>query len=312
MNVLITGGAGTLGQAIMKYGEGHANFTVYSRDPMKHNKLRKQFPATRFVVGDINDPLSLHKAMVGHDIVIHAAANKHIPECEHFPQNAYDVNVNGSLAVLQAAVEADVERVVGISTDKVCYPVNAYGCTKKMMEHAFMEYALAGFDTEFALVRYGNVLASNGSVIQVWSEMIERDGYITATRPDMTRFWLSQTKAAQLVWATALFADNATCIVPMLPAMDMAALANAVFPGAQVNYIGLRPGEKYHETMITKEESSFCGEIMSSDEFPFPFVELGPTTEAPYEEGLADAYSSDDPIENMGYNDILSMLQEDA
>ena len=159
--------------------------------------MRKDFPDITFVQGDIRDPLTLYNAMVGHDIVIHAAAVKVIPASEFQSIDTYKVNVQGSLNVCDVAVRAGVKEVLGISTDKACHPANAYGASKFMMEKIFQEYARHGGDTQYHLVRYGNVLESNGSVIETWKKSIMAGNSIQMTHPDMTRFWLSPAQAVR-------------------------------------------------------------------------------------------------------------------
>lgn len=294
--ILITGGAGTLGKAIIQEARNlnlDAEFTVYSRDPLKQHILKKKFPDVRFVTGDILDGDMLRAAMVGHNYVIHAAAIKHIPECETYPSNAYQVNVVGSQTVAQAAIDAGIERVMGISTDKVCYPLNAYGCTKKMMEHLFHDYAISGYDTSFQLVRYGNVLGSNGSVIQVWKQMIEANQKITATHPDMTRFWLTERQAAEFVLTALTFSPNNICVVPRLPALRMADMHEYLFPDTPIEYLGVRPGEKYHECMLTAEETVFAMHA-PRDLYKFPCENISSTIDPPVN-NMSEGYSSDKP-----------------
>src|SRR3990167_8823291 len=175
MNIFVTGGAGSLGKAIArkrKEENWKGKLTVYSRDTFKHERMRKMFPDVNFVQGDILSPELLYNAMVGHDIVIHAAACKVIPTSEYQSIDTFDINVNGSLNVCVQAVRAGVRHVLGISTDKACHPANAYGASKYMMEKLFQEYSRMGFDAKFHLVRYGNVLESTGSVIEVWDKAL--------------------------------------------------------------------------------------------------------------------------------------------
>ena len=168
--ILITGGAGTLGRAIIRRAHSDnwpCSLTVFSRDPVKHLRLQREYPDVHCVMGDVRDFDGLAKVVAGHDIIIHAAANKHIPQAELNVQHTVDVNVTGSLNVATAAVRAGVSKVLGISTDKVCHPINVYGHTKALMERLFQEYNRIGI-TEFHLCRYGNVFGSTGSVVELW------------------------------------------------------------------------------------------------------------------------------------------------
>lgn len=261
-NIFVTGGAGTLGRAIARRRERDGwkgRLTVYSGDAHKHEFMRHQHPDVQYVQGDIRNPETLYQAMVGHDVVIHAAAVKVIPTSEYWSLDTVDVNVNGSLNVCEAAVRANVPHVLGISTDKACHPANAYGATKMLMEKIFQEYSRSWPFTNFHLVRYGNVLESTGSVIEAWKKSVWNDEPIKITDPDMTRFWLSPAQAAQYVVESLEF-QSGQIYVPMMPALSIGKLA-AWTVGAgegeaeiKIVRIPLRPGEKMHETLVTVEE----------------------------------------------------------
>jgi len=255
MQIFITGGTGTLGHALVERFHTKHKVTVFSRDPLKQKKMKALYPDVRFVLGDIMDIDGLHRAMIGHDIVIHAAAQKHIPEGEANAMATMQVNVDGSINVASAAIQADIKRVVGISTDKVCYPVNTYGASKMLMERALLEYNQMGL-TEFALVRYGNVIGSNGSVVQVWRNQIANGRLPTLTDPEMTRFWLYEDDAVELVRLAMSETPAGSILIPMAPACSMAEFAaQAGIEDWEV--IGLRPGEKMHEVLLTNEEAEF-------------------------------------------------------
>lgn len=260
-NIFITGGAGTLGRAIIERATAEnwpAKITVYSRDPLKHIRLQREFPQVRCVLGDILDYDGLYRAMVGHDIVIHAAAQKHIPQAEADPINCYQVNVNGSLNVAAAAVQAGVKQALAISTDKAAYPMNTYGRSKSIMEDVWREYARTFGDVcSFHLCRYGNVIGSNGSVVQVWQRQLANDERPTVTDLNMTRFWLSESQAVDIV-LKALRSPNGMNVIPMAPALDMRTFMDYVIGKQATDVIGLRPGERVHEWLITPEEYPFC------------------------------------------------------
>lgn len=248
--IFITGGTGTLGKALLRQ---FPLATIYSRDPWKQQQTKRQFPEARYILGDIRDYDSLHKAMTGHDIVIHAAAMKHIPQAEDNVQNCIEINVIGSTNVAYAAVNAGVERCVGISTDKVCYPINVYGHSKALMERVFLEYNKIGL-TEFTLCRYGNVIGSTGSVVDLWRKQIAAGQKPTITDPNMTRFWLSEDDALYIV-GKAITAEAGTITIPLAPGLSMGEFVAHALGGMPVETIGLRAGEKMHECLLTNEES---------------------------------------------------------
>lgn len=258
-NIFITGGSGFLGRAIVSQSQLNnwpCAFTVYSRDAMKHATMRREFPDARFVLGDVADYDSLRKAMIGHDTVIHAAAFKHIPEMEWNVQSGMESNWQGSVNVAVAAEHNRVKQVVGISTDKACHPVNVYGASKMLMERIFQEYNRNGL-TAFHLTRYGNVLNSTGSFLVDWKRKAKEQGYIDATDPDMTRFWLSVETAVELI-VLALSEPAGTITIPLLPALSMRRMEEYAMPGVEFRYKGLRPGEKRHEELLTIEERPFA------------------------------------------------------
>jgi FlaA1/EpsC-like NDP-sugar epimerase len=192
--VFITGGAGTLGKAILRRAKQEgwdAQFTIYSTDPMKHKAIKELYPDVTCVLGSVTDPDSLTLAIAGHDVVIHAAALKHIVECEKYPLATLDVNVHGSQNVFAVCAELQIPHVVAISTDKACAPINTYGVTKMMMERIFHAYAWAYPHTEFHICRYGNVVGSTGSFIHNWRRDLLELGLVNSTVETMTRFWMS-------------------------------------------------------------------------------------------------------------------------
>lgn len=252
--VLITGGAGTLGKAIIKKAiDWPCDITIYSTDAMKHALIRKEFPHVRSVIGDIRSPDALYNAVAGHDIVIHGAAVKHIPVSEQNCMDTYDINVNGSINVALACVQLGVKECIAISTDKACHAANAYGSTKYMMEKVIQEISRNQEVTNFHLVRYGNVLESTGSVIEIWKNLIAQGKPIGITDPNMTRFWLSPSQAVDYV-LLSLMDEYDTVTIPKMKSLSIGKLAEYTVGEAEVVRLSLRPGEKIHETLLTKDE----------------------------------------------------------
>lgn len=276
MKALITGGTGSLGVALIpELQRAGYSVTVYSRDEVKQTELKRQFPDVYCVLGDVRDENWLELCMRRHELVVHAAAYKQVPSSEVNAGEAIETNVIGSRNVARAAVRAGVERVVGISTDKACAPVNCYGETKALMEKLFQQACLWG-DTKFYLVRYGNVLGSRGSVVPLFQKQMA-EGKVTVTCGEMTRFWLTLGDAVKLVQAA--IASNTTpgsILIPKAPASNMLTLLDAVantygettahkhffkgqwqvLPKFVVEDIGIRPGEKMHEQLIHRGESA--------------------------------------------------------
>ena len=261
--VFVTGGAGTLGRALISRGEAedwHVKWTVYSRDPVKHQALKRMFPHADItpILGDVADLGRMEIAMVGHDMVIHAGAQKHIPEAEANPWDCVVTNVIGSRYVALAAVGAGVKRVVGLSTDKAAESVNVYGHSKGMMEGIFLEMARVQEETVFTLCRYGNVLGSTGSVLTVWDNQMKEGLPITITDGEMTRFWLTEDDAVDLI-LKALEVETGTIVVPIAPGLDMLTFAKYLMgDDVAIKEIGRRPGEKKHECLLGREEFHYA------------------------------------------------------
>jgi UDP-N-acetylglucosamine 4,6-dehydratase/5-epimerase len=265
-NYFTTGGSGTLGKALIKWlqkVDPQCEITVFSRDPMKHKLLPCSINK---VIGDVRDYSTLYYAMTGHDVVVHAAAQKHIPEGETNVEETISINVSGSKNVAYAAIEAGIKRVVMISTDKATEPQNVYGATKMLMERMIFDLVPDFEKPQFILCRYGNVLNSTGSVLQIWQRQAAGTGEITITDGEMTRFWMTQEMAVKCVWA-AVSLINATgiMIVPKAPAMSVMDMANTLYPDMPKVVIGRRPGEKVHECLITERESA--GIIVDHDNY---------------------------------------------
>ena len=304
--LFLTGGSGTLGKAIIRRAHEEnwpCEITVYSRDPMKQFPIKKEYPKVKFVIGDIADFELLSSAIAGHDIVLHLAAQKHIPTGEFNVMQTINVNLIGSINVAMASVQNLVKKVVGISTDKVVHPVNAYGATKYLMEKVFQEVGVSQEITKFACVRYGNVLGSTGSVIQVWRKMEEETGKVQATDPNMSRFWLTVDDAVDIVlMATDDAIPSGTIVIPKCQATTMKALADYTLK-VEPEYTGIRPGEKRYEELLGAEESRFARTTLAAD-----WILLAPTTTVPNEEDEWWYDSEDCP--EFTKEEILNMIGE--
>lgn len=262
LKILVTGGTGSFGQAfvrrVLDSGEP-CTIRVYSRDELKQYEMAQAFdqdPRLRFFIGDVRDRDRLERAMHGIDLVVHAAALKHVPVCEFNPAEAIKTNIEGSQNVVDAAIDAGVRRTIALSTDKAVNPVNLYGATKLCAEKIFVHgnvYAGAR-DIRFSCVRYGNVMGSRGSVIPLFRRQA-RSGSLTITDRRMTRFWLSLEQAVDLVLHSVGEMQGGEIFVPKIPSMRIVDLARAIAPTAKIAEVGRRPGEKLHEVLLTAEES---------------------------------------------------------
>ena len=258
-NILITGGSGTLGHAIVRTAEREqwpCTFTIYSRSELRQAQMRAKHPRCRYVIGDVRDFYALSTAIVGHDLVIHAAAMKRIPECEAQPVECYQTNVIGSMHVVRACQQAGVARCIGISTDKACRAVTAYGASKLAMEKLFQAQQDSG--TIFTLVRYGNVVASNGSVIPIWREKAARGEPLPITDRKATRFWMAPSDAVKLI-ERAVEIGSTAIAVPKMCALSLPDMAEIVAPGADMVEVGYRSVEKRHEDLVHEDEAAVEG-----------------------------------------------------
>lgn len=285
--VLITGGAGYLGKGIIrraKLENWPCSFTVFSRDDHKHALLLREFPEVLCIRGDVAGDLDyLSSAMMGHDIVIHAGASKHVDLSELNVSETIRSNIYGTENVAKACIRAKVKKALLTSTDKACHPVNLYGTSKLVGERLFQEYDRLGF-TEYHITRYGNVTSSTGSVLTVWQKMLDRDGFVTATDRHMSRFWMSIDQAVDCVLAS-LNNLHGTITIPKCKALDMRTFAAYTMPGVEFKYSGLRPGEKRYEELITREEA--------------PFVSLKPDTYSPWDYFTLFPVIGNTPLESM-------------
>jgi UDP-N-acetylglucosamine 4,6-dehydratase len=259
-SVLITGGTGSFGRAFVHraLASRARKVIVFSRDEQKHYELDRQISdrRMRYFVGDIRDRDRLQTALRDVDIVVHAAAMKHVPICEYNPIEAVQTNVQGARHLIEAAMSCGVQRVIGLSTDKAVSPANLYGATKLCMEKLLIAANAYAGDrtTRFSVVRYGNVMGSAGSVIPLFRAQRDR-GQLTITDARMTRFWIEMPEAVALVLRGLTLMTGGEIYIPKLPTTDIETLAEAVAPGVPRTAVGIRPGEKLHETLISSEEA---------------------------------------------------------
>jgi UDP-N-acetylglucosamine 4,6-dehydratase len=277
--LLITGGTGSFGGVVLKrfLSGGIREIRIFSRDEKKQDDMRKRYasPKLKFYIGDVRDPRSVAAAMRGVDFVFHAAALKQVPSCEFHPMQAVMTNVMGTENVLNAAIAAGVKRVVCLSTDKAVYPINAMGISKAMMEKVMVASSrnLEGTGTVICGTRYGNVMASRGSVIPLFVGQVQAGKPITITDPGMTRFMMTLEDAVDLVLYAFHNGRNGDIFVQKAPAATVMVLAQAILellgkPQHPVHEIGTRHGEKLYETLLGREEMA-CAEDMG-DYFRVP------------------------------------------
>ena len=264
-SVLITGGTGTLGKAlvrrILKTYPDIKRLVIFSRDEQKQFQMNQEFPDTqykalRYFIGDIRDFDRLKRAMKGIDFVIHTAAMKHVPIAEYNPMECVKTNVLGAENLINACLETEVKKVVALSTDKAAAPINLYGATKLCSDKLFIAANnIRGRDTiNFSVVRYGNVMGSNGSVIPFFLKR-RKDGVLPITDPQMTRFNISIEEGVDMVLHALEHAWGSEIFVPKIPSYKITDVAEAIAPECRQEIIGIRPGEKIHEEMITASDS---------------------------------------------------------
>jgi UDP-N-acetylglucosamine 4,6-dehydratase len=259
--ILLTGGTGSFGNAFVRHvisAVPDATIRVYSRDELKQSEMRAVYgdDQVRYFVGDIRDKERMFRAAEGADIIVHAAAMKQVAACEYNPFEAVRTNVNGAQNVVDVAIDAHVSKVIALSTDKAVNPVNLYGATKLCAEKIIIQgnaYA-AQSETRLACVRYGNVVGSRGSVIPLFRKQAE-NGRLTVTDERMTRFWITLEEAVDLVLYAIDHMVGGEVFIPKIPSMRLADLAEVIAPGLPQDRIGIRPGEKLHEVLITSDES---------------------------------------------------------
>lgn len=266
-SILVTGGTGSFGNAFVPMTLAKYNpkrIVIYSRDEMKQWEMAKKFqndPRVRFFIGDVRDKERLYRALDGIEFVVHAAATKIVPTAEYNPFECVKTNINGAMNLIDACIDRKIRRVVALSTDKASSPVNLYGATKLASDKLFVagnSYA-GGHDTRFAVVRYGNVMGSRGSVIPFFLS-IRGTGELPITDERMTRFMISLEQGVELVWHAFSDMEGGEIYVKKIPSMKVTDLASAVAPEARQKMVGIRPGEKLHEQMIGEEDSHYTYE----------------------------------------------------
>ena len=261
-SVLVTGGTGSFGKKFVEVmlREYHPQrLVVLSRDELKQHEMRASGlndPSLRYFIGDVRDVNRLRRAFAGITVVVHAAALKQVPACEYNPFEAIQTNIMGGRNVIDAAIDEGVRQILALSTDKAVNPINLYGATKLCAEKMFVQAnAYAGArQTRFSCARYGNVVGSRGSVIPVFLEQRKR-GRITITDPRMTRFWLTLEHGVRFVIRCLEQMHGGEIFVPKIPSMRITDLAETIAPGCEVEKIGIRPGEKLHEVLVSEDES---------------------------------------------------------
>src|SRR3989338_4012872 len=267
--ILITGGTGSFGRACVKRlltKHKPKQVRVFSRDELKQWDMQhelKNDPRLRFLIGDVRDAQRVKRATEGVDILIHAAAMKQVPACEYNPMEAIKTNIDGAMNVINAALDNNVPRIIALSTDKAASPVNLYGATKLCSDRLFIQsnsYRGPGRKTMFSVVRYGNVMGSRGSVIPLFRKQKEK-GELTITDDRMTRFWITLPQAVDFVLSSLEIMQGGEMFVPKIPSMKVIDLAKTIAPEATCRIVGIRPGEKLHECLITAEEGRIAYEM---------------------------------------------------
>ncbi len=262
-SILITGGTGSFGKEFLRNVLAEstpARVVVFSRDELKQYELRRDLgddPRLRWFIGDIRDRHRLTRAMHGIDFVVHAAALKQVDTAEYNPSEFIATNITGSQHVVDAAIEAGVQKVIALSTDKASSPINLYGATKLVADKLFVSanHYAAGHPTRFAVVRYGNVMGSRGSVVPLFRRLAAEGRSLPITDKRMTRFWITLEQAVQFVLDSFEQMQGGELFVPRIPSMRILDLVEAVAPEATTHEIGIRPGEKLHEEMIAPDDS---------------------------------------------------------
>lgn len=303
-SVLITGGTGSFGKQFVETAlrdHAPARLIVFSRDELKQHEMSQEprfanQRSLRFFLGDVRDKERLEQAFRGVDVIVHAAALKQVPACEYNPFEAIKTNVLGAENIIDVAIRSGVERVIALSTDKACNPINLYGATKLCSDKLFIAgNAYVGSNrTRFSVVRYGNVVGSRGSVIPFFLSR-RASGVLPITHEDMTRFWITVKHGVQFVIASLGRMRGGELFVPKIPSMRITDLARTIGPACELEYVGIRPGEKIHEVMISEDDArhtvEFDNHYVIEPEFQWWTTETNERRGTPVPAGFR--YSSD-------------------
>lgn len=319
-SILVTGGTGSFGQTFVPMTLARYNprrIVIYSRDEMKQWDMAKLFEnddRVRFFIGDVRDRDRLYRALDGIDYVVHAAATKIVPTAEYNPFECVKTNINGAMNLIDAAIDKKVKRVVALSTDKASSPINLYGATKLASDKLFVSgNSYAGSqDTRFGVVRYGNVMGSRGSVIPFFLNIAE-GSELPITDERMTRFMITLEQGVELVWHAFNDMQGGEIYVKKIPSMTICDLADAVRPGAKIKIIGIRPGEKLHEQMISAEDSLYTYEYAEHFKI-LPAIHSWNSDPIRIKDGIkvpeGFVYSSDNNSEWMTKNELHNWIDE--
>ena len=324
-SILITGGTGSFGRKFIRTVLSRYNprrLVVFSRDELKQYEMQAEFnqPCMRYFLGDVRDPERLKQAMRGIDFVVHAAALKQVPASEYNPTECIRTNVSGAEHVINAAIENGVEKVIALSTDKAASPANLYGATKLLSDKLFVaaNNIAGGKRTRFAVVRYGNVVGSRGSVVPLFSRLIaEGATELPLTDDRMTRFWITLEQGVEFVLKNFSRMQGGELFVPKIPSARMVDLAHAMAPDLPHRIIGIRPGEKLHELMVPRDDSrltlEFADHYVIRPSISFVAVEQDHTTNALGETGVPVVegfkYSSDNNPWFLSVDEIRQLVQ---
>lgn len=316
--VMVTGGTGSFGKTFIRSLLADADpekVIVFSRDEMKQHQMRTaegfEDDRLRFFIGNVRDRDRLWRAMNGVDIVVHAAALKQVPAAEYNPIEAVRTNVHGAENVINTALDRGVDQVMALSTDKAVNPINLYGATKLVMEKLFVQgnsYS-GGEGTRFSCVRYGNVVGSRGSVVPLFMRQRE-EGEITVTDERMTRFWVTLEQGVQFVQESIARMQGGEVWVPKIPSMRLMDLVEAIAPDCEIRTIGIRPGEKLHEVLVSENESRHALDL--GDRFMIqplhPWWQMESVKGDPLEDDVR--YSSDNNDEWLDVEDLRAMVRD--
>ncbi len=321
--ILITGGTGSFGQRcawelIKKYKPGKV--IIFSRDELKQSEMAPQpcfsSKSLRFFLGDVRDRNRLERAMAGVDYVIHAAALKQVPAAEYNPHEFIKTNINGAMNVVDAALSAKVKQVIALSTDKAVNPVNLYGATKLCSDKIFIAgNSYSGKqETRFSVVRYGNVVGSRGSVIPIFLQQ-KKEGTITVTKPEMTRFLITIGNGVKFALRSLNDMTGGEIFIPKMPSCSLGDLAKAIAPDCEMEIVGLRPGEKLHESLVPTDEALYT--VEQKDRFiihpSLPYWEYKPKEHRgrKCEEGFGyDSFNNPDRLSIPQIAELVTQFQE--